>query len=412
VKNLENNPLNSKDIHFEVSIAGKKEISEKVVTNSEGKTDLKFKLPENLNTSDVIINVLVSYEGNTESISRSVPVIMDNIDLQFLPESGLTIENTQNTMAFKALNEFGKPADVEGFIEDGEGNFITDFSSYHDGMGSFQLNPKAGTQYFAKINKPFVSDSLHKLPAAKSDGVKFSILSSSEKEILLNVHSTHNTDVKLNVLNTFSTLHQKDLSLKKGDNTIKINSKTFPMGITKISILKKEDNILCERLFFVNQHKNLNVEIFTDKESYKNREKVKVRIKTTDEGKRPIASNLSVSVVDNKILSVADDKQDHILSSLLLSNELKGKIHKPVFYFDKEEKKAEKALDYVMLTHGWRSYVRNSDLDLNTASFPPALKSLQTGYIIDQKGKRTTAHLLLFDNKGKNALMFDTDPNG
>src|SRR5690606_2088317 len=117
VKNLENNPLNNKDIHFEVSIAGKKEISEKVVTNSVGKTDLKFKLPENLNTSDVIINVLVSYEGNTESISRSVPVIMDNIDLQFLPESGLTIENTQNTMAFKALNEFGKPADVEGIIE-------------------------------------------------------------------------------------------------------------------------------------------------------------------------------------------------------------------------------------------------------------------------------------------------------
>jgi hypothetical protein len=49
------------------------------------------------------------------AISRAVPVVLNQIDLSFFPEGGDMIENVTTKIAFRALNEFGKPADIEGF---------------------------------------------------------------------------------------------------------------------------------------------------------------------------------------------------------------------------------------------------------------------------------------------------------
>ena len=59
------------------------------------------------------------------------------------------------------------------------------------------------------------------------------------------------------------------------------------------------------------------------------------------------------------------NKQDHIISSLLLSQELKGKIHEPQFYFKKDEPKADKALDYLLMTQGWRKFVWKDSAELS-----------------------------------------------
>ena len=68
---------------------------------------------------------------------------------------------------------------------------------------------------------------------------------------------------------------------------------------------------------FLNNHKQLNIDVTLDKEIYQTREKATMTITTTDENGNPIPSNISVAVADNKLLSFADDKQDHILSYLL-----------------------------------------------------------------------------------------------
>lgn len=71
---------------------------------------------------------------------------------------------------------------------------------------------------------------------------------------------------------------------------------------------------------------------------------------------QPVPANLAMSVVDDKLWTYADDKQNHILSWILMDSELRGKIERPQFYFDKKEEKAVKSLDLLMLTNGYRYF--------------------------------------------------------
>ena len=61
----------------------------------------------------------------------------------------------------------------------------------------------------------------------------------------------------------------------------------------------------------------------------------------------------SVAITDDKDIAV--DSSTTILSSILLSSELKGYIENPAYYIQDNPESAI-ALDYLMLTHGWRRY--------------------------------------------------------
>ncbi len=409
-KDLKNIPKSDQEIKFEVKINGSTFLSEITNTDNKGKKDIVFKLPDSLNTTDVLLTVLVPHKSSRESISRSVPVTLNNIDLQFFPESGNAIIGIENQIAFKAINEFGKPADISGEILDTKGQVITKFQSYHDGMGSFLLTPKT-ENYYARITQPFRSDSLILLPKAQPFGTKFSVVEKNDNYIIY-IYTTLNEALKLGVSNSYKELFTKNVKISEHTAVLKLNKEGLPTGILKISLYDTNNNIVAERLIFANQSNKLNIAISLDKEIYKTREKVKVKIKTTDKFNVPIPSNLSLSIADNKLVSFADDKQDNIYSYLLLSSELKGKIYKPAFYFDAKEKKAKTALNYVMLTHGWRNYLNTNSVTLSNAIYQPDSKATQYGKVVDKNYKAVKAHLLLFDPFSDEVLKFDTNNKG
>ncbi len=411
-KDLKNNPLANIRMNYKVAIEGAEGIFEDFFTDASGKKEIKFQLPDTLNTSDVTLNVLIPHQGSIEAVSRSVPVVLDKIDLQFFSESGKAIAQTINKIAFKAVNEFGKPADVSGIILDTDSTEITTFKSFHDGMGSFEFIPEINKKYYALITSPFKSDSLIKIPKIKAEGVKLNLISTDEKETTFKIYSSSKRAVLLQTSNATQNLSQKQVSLLKGVTNVSLDTHRFPMGITRFSVYDDMGNILCERLVFINKKSVLNIQVIVDKKQYEVRKKTLLKIKTTDKNNIPIPANLSLSVADNKLISFADDKQDHIISSLLVSSELKGKIHNPVFYFDSTQVKANKALDYVMLTHGWRDYIKKPLLSEKEAIHLVEKRAVQYGSVVDKKGKPISANLLLFDNNGNKVLKLKTDAKG
>ena len=106
----------------------------------------------------------------------------------------------------------------------------------------------------------------------------------------------------------------------------------------------------------MNSHKGLTIQLETDKQQYLPRESVQLQIKTVDSHGKPIPAKVSLSVVDDQLISFADDKQDNMLSSMLLSSEVRGEVQEPSFYFDSNEAKAVSALDYLLMTQGWRRF--------------------------------------------------------
>ncbi len=419
VKDLENNPLVNATIEAVLQVDGQVIKSKTFTSDAAGKAILSFKLPNNLNSTNVIINAITLHKNNREAISRSVPVILNNIDLHFFPEGGFAHVDVDNKIAFKAINEYGKPADISGKITDEHGQLITKFSSLHNGIGSFNLHPNANTKYYATITQPFLAKTPIELPPIKEKFIQFSLQNKTdnEQEKIMNIYSFEEKELLVQISNVSEILYEKKLTVQAGNNELIINTAAFPIGITQFAILNTEQQILGKRLAFLHKNRQLNIDIELEKEQFDTRELVTVKLKTSDKEGKAIPANLSLSVADNKLLSLADDKQANILANLLIGSELQGKIHEPNYYF-KTFTQAEKiakqtaALDNVMLTHGYKNYLDSLNNYIKTAPYLAEKIDLQTGTIVDKNGNAITAKLLIFENRSDKAHKATTDEYG
>jgi hypothetical protein len=347
----ENKPLSDHKIKFVANLDGKKLIEKAEVTDEEGIKYIKFNLPSKLESSDGLLNVLIDYNGSTESVSRSIPIILNDIDFTAFPEGGF-----DNTIAFRALNEFGKPADIEGVVLDEKGAAVTTFSSFHQGMGAFKLNPLFKENYIVKITKPEGIKEIFKLPEALKRGYAMSIDNSKEEEVTVNINSTENEELSLVAQVRGKSFYTTVINAKKGSNKIIFSTDNFPIGVSQITLFDSHSIPRAERLVFVNKDRQLSITVETDKEKYLPREKVKMTLFVKDERGLPMPANLSMAVVNDQLLSFADDKSGNMLSQFLLQQDIKDKVEEPAFYFDEKEKKSDKALDYLLMTSGWRRF--------------------------------------------------------
>jgi hypothetical protein len=126
-------------------------------------------------------------------------------------------------------------------------------------------------------------------------------------------------------------IYGEQLKLNRGNNQVTVSTKKFPVGIVVFTVFDYEGVERSERLIFVNGGKGLKIEITPDKKQYLPREQVRLNVKTRDAEGHPVGTKLSLAVVDDQLMTFADDKQDNILSSMLLSSELKAKFRSPRF---------------------------------------------------------------------------------
>lgn len=415
IRNLANQPIKNYEAKYTVSLGGATIQTNTFKTDTAGKAQIKFKLPATLNTNDGILNVTVSYDSYTEAISRSIPITWNKIDLQFMPEGGTLVEGITTNIAFKALNENGKPADIRGIITDSLGTTVASFDSYHNGMGQFSFTPGPGQSYTARITAPAGISQSYKLPQVIKNGIVMN-LTGKDSLLLFRIVASKSMHITLTGQSRDKVYFSKEISLRKGEQLVEVNPAGFPSGIARFTITDDYQTPLAERITFLHHNRILQVKITADKEKYLPREKISLKLKTLDENGRPVPSNFSLAVIDDKLWSLADDKQDHILSWLLMSSELHGKIEEPQFYFKKEEKKAVPALDLVMLTHGYRyfdyiDYVSNA----GKTRYNPDLNNILSGVVKDLHGQPVKAVVYLVDissNKtGSNRTIIKQETN-
>lgn len=351
----ENHVISNYPFEYIVQVEGKEIARTKASTDNEGKMHLKFKLPKNLDSNDGLLNVMLNYEGINESISRSIPIVLNKISLKFYPEGGDLVAGIPNKVAFKSLNEFGKPADIEGEIMDQENNVIANFSSYHQGMGAFVLPCVEGNTYTAKITKPKGIEQEFTLPEMLDHGYVLNVIEQNSSALQLSIQSSTPEELSLIAQVRGKIYYSTSIEANKGKVNVNIPVSMLPFGVCQLTLFDSKGIARCERLVFVNQNKQLQVSITTDKEKYAPREKVTANIQVADENGMPVAAHLSLSVCNDELLSFADDKQGNILSHLFLEQDVKGKIEEPEFYFT-QAPKAKQGLDYVLMTSGWRRF--------------------------------------------------------
>jgi hypothetical protein len=330
--------------------------------------------------------------------------------LNLYPEGGDLVNGLESTVAFRALNEFGKPADVEGVVVNEKGTIINSFGSFHMGMGAFKITPSASEKYSVKITKPEGISEIFKLPAALNRGYVMSIDNSLTSEITAKVMTTENEELSLIAQVRGKMYYSTVINTKKGMNKIVFPTTNFPMGVSQITLFDSKGIPRCERLTFVNKDKKLNITVATDKEKYLPREKVKMTVCVKDNRGIPMPANLSMSVVNDQLISFTDDKSGNILSELLLQQDIKEKIEEPSFYFNSNESKSNIALDYLLMTAGWRRFTWEKVMNDNlpTVSYQGE-RAIIAGTVMDAStGKPITSAKI----KINNGAEYQTDENG
>ena len=384
---LSNQPLVSKTVTFKGMLDGREFSTATATTDNKGRVYLKTNLPANLSTNDGLLLAMIEYNGQTESVSRSIPIVLNKISLQFFPEGGDLVTGLPGKVAFEAMNEFGKPADISGYIANSDGKKVADFSSFKFGMGAFEFHPEPGETYRAHITQPAGIRETFELPESMDKGFTVKVLSQQGGYVQLEVNSNVSDEVYLVGRQQDKLFYKTHLSLYGNPQKISVPVSQLPIGITSFTLFDSKEIERCERLVFVNPERQLRIDIKTDKEKYLPREKVKMSVKITDEKGLPVPGTFAMSVADESVLSFADDKQGHILSYMLLETELQGHIEEPNFYFDKKEPKAVPALDFLLMTHGWRKFSWEAVQDNNrpVMAFQKESGTI-SGKVVDQHG--------------------------
>lgn len=351
----QNLPLTAKSFSYEIQMDGTKIKEGTSTTGNDGVMFVRYNLPEKIKSKDALMIVKLDFEGTTESISRSIPISMSNLSLHFFPEGGDMVDGLPGRIAFRAKDEFEKAISVEGIVKDSKGNKVADFTTFHKGMGAFTMMPVKGETYTVTLTKPEGVEKTFSLPNAVAAG--FNVELSTEKNAVnATLRSTGTFKVYTVAMVRGKVCYSNSQLVSEGENHIEIPTANFPMGVAQVTFFDQQMIPRCERLVFVNRERQLNVSIKTDKDEYQTRDRVHVTVRTTDENGIPVPAILSVKAVNDQLMNFADDKSGNILTAMLLEGDLKQKVEESNFYFDKSEAKGAEALDYLLMTSGWRRF--------------------------------------------------------
>jgi len=326
-----------------------------------------FVVPANYTGNTIYIKAYTSWMLNFDSTflyKKSIPILQANspnkstkklptVSLQFFPEGGNLINNLLNKVAFKAVTQNGFPVSVKGVIYNQQGKMIDSITSAHDGMGSFLLTPQQGESYTVKWVDDWKINHTTALPTALQEGITMQVANNYDKlSIQFNRHASVPNELK--ILRVVATMHKYMVyrSNVRLLNTTTANAEipiiNLPSGILQITVFNANWQPIAERIFFVkndNYESPVSARIF--KPNFSARAKNFLEINIPDE----VTSNVSVAITD---ADATNAPNEDIISSLLLTSDIKGYVHNPMFYFANNADSTKQFLDLVMLTHGWR----------------------------------------------------------
>lgn len=290
-------------------------------------------------------------------------------DLQFFPEGGQLVAGVPVKIAFKAVGANGLGLGVTGSIADNSGRITAEIKSSHLGMGYFSFVPGVGKSYKANVAFADGSKGVVNLPAPLDEGISLAVnndsLPKADVKILANTTYYQRNKGKDYTLLIYSggSVTTVPVKLDSAAISLTVLKRHLHTGVATITLFSANNEPLCERLIFVQNFDQLSLNLSADKNSYATREKVSIKLNAKTRADSAALAHFSVSVTDESKVEVGPDNENTILTNLLLTADLKGTVEQPAYYFANNDAERLKALDLVMLTHGYRRFEWQQVLD-------------------------------------------------
>jgi len=239
--------------------------------------------------------------------------------LQFFPEGGEIIAGTNATIAIKAVDEFGAPVKLEGYIND---NIDTSALTW------FKTDSTTGLGkifFFASKSKKYAANFKWEKQVMKAPLPLINYYASQ-----ISIMDQTPTTLKV-VVSQGDSLYQKGkqsylLGINKdslcfasvGVDMYELNIPTsyFPAGISKLLLFNEAQEVVSERTIYITKPKE-EFFISTDKENYLIRDKVVLTLYKGDSVLHPNFTALSVSVNDDNTVKEPNEITNNQNAALL-----------------------------------------------------------------------------------------------
>jgi len=354
-----------------------------------GSAVARFVLPGQIERGEGSVTFVIDDNGTVESASKTLPILLQTLDLELYPEGGDLVAGVENRVYFEARTPYGKPADISGIVVDHEGTKVAEFETTHEGRGVFSFTPKAGEKYKLKITEPSSVTQTFELPMAAKTGLALNF----EKSVFayeegiqflpqgILVDSDNIDKVIEDGAGTFRlVLSQREKVLAESKVSFETLGAFSPMvfwpessdavpeyweskfpdtatGILTVTAYDADGKPLAERLIYRAPKNRVNIEIMPDSAQYTPAGQVQLTIKTTDQDGKPVSAVAGVTVTDDAVLEMIETREQapSLPAMVFLEDEVKDLADAHV-YLDPKNPDAAEQLDLLLGTQGWRRF--------------------------------------------------------
>ena len=282
--------------------------------------------------------------------------------LDFYPEGGNRVRGVEQLIAFKLTDGIGLPVDDTLSIYYANGRLCTTTQPIHDGMGTFLL-PADFNEGYACING--IKKSQIDLPKCSTNYYLSVTEHSSEGDTIKitapdSVCQQHEL-LAVALFNRENACYFDTLTVEPSVGTeLFIPSKALRAGVSRLELFNVKGQGLATRLIWTPLNtretaRKVSLQVKQNKRIYEPFSPVALVLKATrNDGSIVKNVNLSVAVRDeaSNLITTTDGG---IEASMLLASELRGYIHRPDRYFERNDAAHRYMLDLLMLVQGWQA---------------------------------------------------------
>ncbi len=338
------------------------------VIAADGTFSTEFNLPESISVGDGSLAFVIEDGGVVETASKTLPILLQTMDIAFYPEGGDLIAGLSNRVYLQARRPDGKPADIEGRIVEIENEELSTrvaakFATQHEGRGIFSITPEVGKRYALVLDAPSGIDRHFPLPVIKPDGTVIKSLQNTfrydQKIIIEAASNSHNPVATM-------TLHKREALIDKVSVKSAINNSPGPIsldakdseGVLIVTAWDAAGNPLAERLVYREPKFAINVDIQAGDGPFVPGSDVSLDILTTDENGKPVEAVVGLTVTDDAVLEIVEKREQapRLPVMVYLENEVRDLADAHI-YLDAQNQQAPQAVDLLLGTQGWRRFI-------------------------------------------------------
>lgn len=334
---------------------------------SESKVDVngnctaRFDLPEEIARGEGTLAMVIEDGGVVETASKTIPILLQTLDLSIYPESGELIAGLPTRVYVEARTPNDKPADIVASVVDDLGATVAAFKTEHEGRGRFNFTPQPGGRYELHISEPTGIQTTFPLPEVKDHGAVVRSVADvieADDAVQLRVGGIAPMPLTVTLSQRESTISQATVAPAPGTLADVIFAAPDTVdGVLIATVYDANGKPLAERLVFRKPKHPIAIEVSPDRKQYTPGDAASFTVTTKDDTGSPISAVVGLTVTDDSILEMIE-KREHAprLPVMVFLEPEAREIADAHVYLDDANPEAPLAIDLLLGTQGWRRF--------------------------------------------------------